>query len=58
MSEPRLTVMQNRGVRLFVTHLQNGPRQMFAKAGIIKLLGEDAFHDNVAGAIAHLGTVR
>ena len=29
---------------------------MFAKAGIMNLLGEDAFADNVAGAIARLGT--
>jgi len=31
---------------------------MFAKAGIMKLLGEDAFHDNVAGAITLLEMAR
>ncbi|TFK74713.1 sulfate anion transporter [Pluteus cervinus] len=41
-----------RGVGLYVTHLHQGPRQMFAKAGIIKLLGLDAFQPTVADAMA------
>jgi hypothetical protein len=41
-------------VRLFITHLRDGPRAMFAKAGVMDLLGEDAFQKNVAGAIARL----
>jgi MFS superfamily sulfate permease-like transporter len=49
-----LDTYQNRGVRLFVTHLRDGPRAMFAKAGVMDLLGEDAFQPNVAGAIARL----
>jgi hypothetical protein len=45
---------QNRGVTIFVTHLRAGPRQMFQKAGIVDMIGEEAFYDNVADAIARL----
>jgi len=43
----------NRGVNIYVTHLRKGPRVMFEKAGIVDLLGPDAFYENVADAIAH-----
>lgn len=49
-----LETYQDRGVGIFVTHLRAGPRRMFDRAGIVKLLGDDAFYDNVADAIAHL----
>ncbi|KAJ7154873.1 sulfate anion transporter, partial [Mycena crocata] len=42
---------KNRDVRLFVTHLRSRPWEMFAKAGIFELLGEDAFQINVAEAM-------
>jgi len=41
----------SRGVGLFITHLSPGPRETFAKAGIVELLGADAFRENVADAI-------
>ncbi|KAF9523825.1 sulfate anion transporter [Crepidotus variabilis] len=40
-----------RGVGLYITHLREGPRKTFAKAGITDLLGYDAFRENVADAI-------
>jgi MFS superfamily sulfate permease-like transporter len=43
-----------RGVGLYITHLRAGPRQMFARAGVMELLGEYAFFDNVADAIAYI----
>jgi hypothetical protein len=49
---------QGRGVRLYVTHIGTGLLQSFAKAGIVKLLGDDAFCDTVAGAMARLETSR
>jgi len=54
----RLYLHQSRGVRLYVTHLGRGLRQSFAKAGIIKFLGEEAFCDNVAEAMARLESTR
>jgi hypothetical protein len=38
-------------VGLFITHLAPGPRQTFAKAGIVELLGADAFRESVADAM-------
>ncbi|KAK0212335.1 sulfate anion transporter [Desarmillaria ectypa] len=43
---------RNRGVGLFVTHLRPGPQKMFTTAGIVDLLGLEAFQENVADAIA------
>ncbi|KAF9816803.1 hypothetical protein IEO21_03883 [Rhodonia placenta] len=42
---------QSRGVGLYITHLKKGPRESFERAGIIKLLGEDAFCKDVASAM-------
>ncbi|KAK0486360.1 sulfate anion transporter [Armillaria novae-zelandiae] len=42
----------SRGVGLFVTHLRPGPQKMFVIAGIVDLLGPEAFQENVADAIA------
>jgi hypothetical protein len=46
------SLAQNRGVAIYITHLRKGPQQMFDVAGITKLLGPDAFYENVADAIA------
>lgn len=45
---PCLTILfspQSRGVGIFITHLRARPLEAFEKAGIVKLLGADAFHD-------------
>ncbi|RDX40417.1 sulfate anion transporter [Lentinus brumalis] len=43
---------KNRGVGLYITHLKPGPHESFEKAGIVTLLGEDAFLKDVASAMA------
>ncbi|KAI0710290.1 sulfate anion transporter [Cerioporus squamosus] len=43
---------KNRGVGLYITHLKRGPRESFENAGIVDLLGEDAFLKDVASAMA------
>ncbi|KAH9915418.1 sulfate anion transporter [Fomitopsis serialis] len=45
---------QSRGVGLFITHLKKGPRGSFERAGIIKLLGEDAICKDVASAMVRV----
>ncbi|KAJ3810813.1 sulfate anion transporter [Lentinula aff. lateritia] len=45
---------RNRGVGIFITHLRAEPLKAFEKAGIVKLLGADAFEDNVADAMAKI----
>ncbi|KAI8978222.1 sulfate anion transporter [Trametes punicea] len=45
---------KNRGVGLYITHLKPGPRRSFEKAGIVGLLGEDAFCKDVASAMARV----
>ncbi|PFH53352.1 hypothetical protein AMATHDRAFT_1412 [Amanita thiersii Skay4041] len=42
---------RSRGVGLFITHLRSGPYRTFEKAGIVKMLGLDAFRMTVADAI-------
>ena len=44
--------VQNRGVGLFMTHVRPELQKTFDKAGIVDLLGTDAFRENVADAIA------
>ncbi|KAJ7125324.1 sulfate anion transporter [Mycena epipterygia] len=44
----------SRNVRLFITHLRPRPLAMFAKAGIFKLLGDEAFQLNVADAMTRV----
>ncbi|KZP08922.1 hypothetical protein FIBSPDRAFT_250884 [Athelia psychrophila] len=46
------TMYQARGVKIFVTHLRSGPLMYFQKAGIMELLGPEAFYDNLADAMA------
>jgi len=43
---------RSRGVGLFITHLRPNLRKTFTTAGIVELLGADAFRENVADAIA------
>ncbi|KAH9888425.1 sulfate anion transporter [Cubamyces lactineus] len=45
---------KNRGVGLYITHLKPGPLLSFEKAGIVNLLGEDAFCKDVASAMARV----
>ncbi|KAI0295278.1 sulfate anion transporter [Russula brevipes] len=45
---------RGRGVGVFITHLRAGPRVMFERAGIVKLLGEDAFYEDVGSAMGRL----
>ncbi|KAF7979013.1 hypothetical protein HWV62_43981 [Athelia sp. TMB] len=47
-----LTTYQANGVKIFITHLRAGPRKYFMKAGIMELLGPEAFYDNLADAMA------
>ncbi|TFK28916.1 endoplasmic reticulum protein [Coprinopsis marcescibilis] len=42
---------QNRGVQLFMTHVHATLYQTFAKAGIVELIGVDAFRETVADAV-------
>jgi MFS superfamily sulfate permease-like transporter len=41
---------KRRHVGLFITHLSPGPRETFSKAGIVDLLGTEAFRQTVAEA--------
>lgn len=50
-----LETYKSRDVELFITHLKRGPHEAFERAGILKLLGDDAFQDNVGAAIARIG---
>ncbi|KAH9949279.1 sulfate anion transporter, partial [Amylocystis lapponica] len=45
---------QSRGVGLYITHLRGGPRDAFERAGVVGLLGEDAFCKDVASAMARV----
>lgn len=46
---------QSQHVGLWITHLRRGPRESFERAGIIDLLGEDAFCRDVSTAMAKIG---
>jgi len=47
---------KSRNIGVFVTHLQPGPRNMFDKAGIVDLLGSDAFHNSLSDAMGRVET--
>lgn len=49
--------VQSRGVTIFITHLRDKPRITFEKAGIVQLLGKDAFFENVSQAIQRIEIV-
>ncbi|PCH35721.1 sulfate anion transporter [Wolfiporia cocos MD-104 SS10] len=42
------------GVGLYITHLKRGPHATFDRAGISRLLGEDAFCKDIASAMARI----
>ncbi|OBZ69840.1 hypothetical protein A0H81_10083 [Grifola frondosa] len=44
----------SRGVPLYITHLKKGPFESFKRAGIVKLLGDDAFCKDVGSAMAQV----
>ncbi len=46
--------MQIRGVGLYVTHIKPAVRESFEKAGILNLVGEDAFLKDVASAMTRI----
>ncbi|KAH9910992.1 sulfate anion transporter [Epithele typhae] len=45
---------KNRGVGLYITHLRPAPRAQFAAAGVVRLLGDEAFCRDVASAMAEV----
>ncbi|KIK61134.1 hypothetical protein GYMLUDRAFT_199896 [Collybiopsis luxurians FD-317 M1] len=45
---------RSRGVGMYITHLRPGPLKAFERAGIVELLGEEAFQENVANAVAKI----
>ena len=50
----RLPDAQARKVGVFITHLRAEPRVMFERGGIVKLLGADAFHEDISTAMRRL----
>ncbi|KAH8115181.1 sulfate anion transporter [Phellopilus nigrolimitatus] len=46
-----LETYKTRGVAVFIAHLRAAPRVTFERAGIVALLGEDAFYEDVAAAM-------
>jgi MFS superfamily sulfate permease-like transporter len=46
-----------RGVGLYFAHMREGPMRLWRKAGIVDLLGEVAFQQDVTGVIARLEQV-
>lgn len=47
----------SRGAAVFIAHLRPEPQVTFARAGIVELLGENAFFGDVASAIAQVEQV-
>lgn len=50
----RLSDAQAREVGVFITRLRAQPRVMFERGGIFKLLGADAFHEDISTAMRRL----
>ena len=50
-----LETYKARSVGIFITHLRNGPRKQFERAGIVDLLGKEAFYENVRSAMSRVG---
>lgn len=48
---------KSRDVVLYFAHVREGPMRLWCKAGIVNLLGEGAFQQDVAGVIARLEQV-
>ena len=51
---PEPQILQGRDVGVFITHLHMEPRAMFERGGIVELLGEDAFYEDVSKAMRRL----
>jgi hypothetical protein len=49
--------IQTRGVTLYFAHLRDQPLWMFTKAGIVQLLGEDAFQPSIMATIQRIEAV-
>lgn len=49
-------VRKNRGVTVYVTHLRRVVRHSFERGGIVELIGEDAFYQDVAAAISRVAS--
>ena len=47
-------LQQSRGVAVFITHLQSNLVPTFTRAGIVPLLGNESFYDDVASAMARI----
>jgi len=45
---------KDRGVQLYITHLRSEIREVFENAGIVKMLGSDAFYDTLGEAIGRI----
>ncbi|KIM31499.1 hypothetical protein M408DRAFT_260748 [Serendipita vermifera MAFF 305830] len=52
-----LQTYKTRGVTLYIAHLRDQPMKLFQKAGIAKLLGEEAFQPNIAAVIQRIEAV-
>jgi hypothetical protein len=50
----RLPNAKAREVGVFITRLRAQPRVMFEHGGIVKLLGPDAFHEDISTAMGRL----
>ena len=50
----RFHLQQLRGVAVFITHLQSNLVPTFTRAGIVPLLGNESFYDDVASAMARI----
>lgn len=50
----RLPDAQAREVGVFITHLRAEPRVMFERGGVVKLLGADAFHEDISTVMGRL----
>ncbi|KAI5122315.1 hypothetical protein M0805_002482 [Coniferiporia weirii] len=48
---------KSRGVSVFITHLRSSVHLTFERAGIVALLGEDAFFEDVAAAMSRIEMV-
>jgi MFS superfamily sulfate permease-like transporter len=48
---------KERGVGLYFAHMREGPMRLWRKAGIVDLLGEGAFQQDVASVIARIEQV-
>ena len=53
-SAPNFQRPQGRDVGVFITHLRKEPRTMFERGGVVELLGEDAFYEDVSKAMRRL----